>query len=132
VVLAEDIAGGPDAVTVTLSGPFGALIEVYLHEYAGFAASNAFDVSTFNSGLATAAIDGIQSGPLTTTSDNELLFGFTVTGSAEAGTGFTPRSRFHGNLTEDKLLGTRGTYEATATMVGGKGWSMTATTFRGP
>jgi hypothetical protein len=134
IALAEDVRGGADQVTVALAGPYGRVIEVYLHEYAGFAAQDAFDVGAFNSGTDPkydgGPTDGVTA-TLTTTGDNELLFGFVVTGGAHAGTGFTARSAFHANLTEDRQLGGRGTSTATATVYAGTTWTMVAAAFRG-
>jgi len=73
----------------------------------------------------------MTSGKATTAADHELVFGFGVTtGSATAGSGFTPRETLDQNVTEDMILPARGAAQATATAAGGD-WSMLMATFRG-
>ncbi len=130
IVLAEDVAGGPDLLTITLTTPPKSFFEVYIHEYAGLALAAAFDVGAGATGTSS-AIDGMASGFATTSFANELIFGYGVTGTADAGTGFTPRLRFHDNITEDETVAAPGSYQATATMTAGTGWVMTMGAFRG-
>jgi hypothetical protein len=101
-----------------------------VHEYAGIATSSAFDRASSANG-ATAAQDGMNSGSVTTTWPRELVFGFAETGTAAPGTGFTARSLYGDNVTEDRVVEAIGSYHATATMVGGSEWSMMVATFKG-
>src|SRR5439155_12821826 len=68
---AQIIAGGANTVTVTRSRSGGNL-GVTIHEYAGIAASGALDVTASSTGNSTT----LDSGPASTTSANELIFGW--------------------------------------------------------
>ncbi len=127
IFAAFDVAGGPDTVTVTLSSAPASFFEVYIHEYAGLVA---FDAEAAQVGTSTAT-DAMASGNADTHFGNELIFGYGVTGSSVAGTSFNTRSSFHSNITEDMIVTTAGTYQATATMTAGSGWTMLMATFRG-
>ena len=132
VALAMDTDAGPDTITVTASSQtdFDGF-ELYAHEFSGLATSNAFNATSWSTGTSTAK-DGMQSGLATTTSSNELLFGFGVSdGSAEAGSNFQLLSNFFDNVTESRVVGAPGSYEATATMTSGTEWGMIVDTFRG-
>jgi hypothetical protein len=132
IAVALDIAPGPDAVTVNVSGNPSPYLGVHIHEYAGLATANAFDVGSFAIGT-TNAVDGMASDPRTTTADRELIFGYGVASdTAYPGTGFSARSGFStGDVTEDRVVAVRGTYRATATMVAGTQWEMLMATFKG-
>jgi hypothetical protein len=110
---AYDVPAGTNAVTFV--GDTDAGVEMYVHEYAGIAATNALDVSAFKSGPSDPSTDGVNSGFATTTTPGDLLFGFAVTGQVKAGTGFITRSTFNDNLTEERMALTPGSYQATAT-----------------
>jgi hypothetical protein len=107
---AKSIAGGPNTVKATFGGTVGAT-EVYIHEYNGADPVAPLDVQSGTTGTGANA----NSGAATTTSANDLVFGYCVTGTATAGPGFTVRSNFRGNLTEDKIAPTTGPASATAT-----------------
>ncbi len=126
--VALDVAGGPDTVTVTWSSPVASECHLYAHEYAGL---TSFDVGAGGVGTSTAT-DGITSGMIETHHANELVFGYTKTGIATAGTGFTARSTFDNNITEDESAPAPGPYQATATMTNGTSWTMLVGAFRGP
>ncbi len=126
IFAAFDVAGGADTLTVTLSAAPSSFFEVYLHEYAGIVA---YDTGAVAVGSSTAT-DAMASGPADTHAAKELVFGYGVTGSAVAGTGFTERSSFDSNITEDQIVTMQGTYDATATMTAGSGWTMLMATFR--
>ncbi len=122
---ALDVAGGPDTVIFTASYAPPTFFEIYVHEYSGI---SAFDVgSSQNSTAVTSGV--IESGFVPTSVPNELLFGFAATGTATAGVGFTTRSQFNENLTEDMIAATAGPHEATAT-ANGSGWVMSMAAFR--
>ena len=129
VAAAYDVQGGADTVTVSLSGPSDCL-EVYVHEFAGLAASAAFDVGKWSGGTSN-AVDGMKSGFATTAAAHELIFGFGVTGQAIAGTGFTACSAFNANVTEYSIVNSVGSYQTTATMTSGSTWVMLMAAFRG-
>ncbi len=113
-------------MSVQLDAPVGE-IELYVHEYANI---SAFGVAAGASGTGNTAVDGMQSPLVTTTVANELIFGYGTTGQAKVGTGLTLRSGFRGNVTEDRLLPTPGSYRTTATMLYSASWTMIAATFK--
>ncbi len=111
--------GGVTTVNVQLGAPTDQ-IDIWAHEYG--------NVGSFEMGTAANGTDlstnGMKTPPITTTVPNELIFGWAVTGSASPGTGFTLRSNFDTDVTEDMLAPTPGAYRATATMTSGASWSM--------
>jgi glucose/arabinose dehydrogenase/chitodextrinase len=128
VFYAKAIAVGSNTVTATfsnsVSGSFGIL---YIHEYAGIDKINPFDVSAATKGSGSA----VNSGSATTTNANDLIFGAGASAGAisQVGAGFTSRSSFSGNRTEDKNVTAAGSYNATATTNGGQ-WVMQMVAFR--
>ncbi len=125
---AVGVAGGATNVTVQLSAPVSGGIELYVHEYT---AVSAIGVASAATGTTT-AVDGMQTPLLTTTVPNELVFGYgtSVGGGAIEGTAFTPRSRFHSNVTEDRIAPTPGAYRAIGTMTSGTDWVLIGATFK--
>lgn len=121
-------AGGPDAVTVSFTG--AGRLDVYVQAYRGVAATAAVDVKVATNGTST-AVDGMSSGPFTTTHPNELVFAYATAATAAAGTGFMLRSNAYGNVTEDEIAASPGTYTATATMTSGTNWTLLVATLRG-
>jgi hypothetical protein len=73
----------------------------------------------------------MRSGPATTTAAGELIFGYGTTTTAKVGTGFVTRSTFDSDLTEDRISGAPGPYEAVGTMTTGTGWTMLMLALRG-
>ena len=73
----------------------------------------------------------MSSGAVTTTQANDLLFGAGASANTitKAGTGFTARLEDFGNLTEDRVATTAGSYSATATQ-NGSAWVMQLVAFR--
>jgi hypothetical protein len=131
IAVAANSPPGRDTITVTLTGAPYSYFEVYAHEYAGIAMSNPSDQTSWTAGTSTAP-DGMISGPIVTTAPNDLLFGFGQSaGMSAGGEGFLPRTSFDGNVTEDKVVNTVGTYQATATMLSGTHWTMLAAAFKG-
>jgi len=112
---AADTAGGAEVVDVELSG-IADSFEIYLHEYAGVATRDPFDQVAVNVGNGGGPVD---SGMATLDSPGELLFAYAVDGSVTPGEGFTARSTFHDNLTQDRISGVPGPYTATATVSSG-------------
>jgi hypothetical protein len=124
IFYATDIVGGTDTVTVSTSVNNG-LFELYIHEYSGIAA---LDVSAGQVGTPpTPAL--MESGFATTHAPNDLIFGFGVTGGANPGAGFTLRSAFNSNVTEDQIAATPGPHEATETTAPNAGWAMLMAAF---
>jgi hypothetical protein len=129
IAYALDSKAGPCTITVTLAAAANTFFEVYAHEYSGIATTNAFDVLRVADGTS-GATDGVRSGTAPIGA-NELLFAHVLSGTVVAGTGFTGRSNFDSNLTEDRIVAQAGTYEGIATMVAGGGWTMQMAAFRG-
>jgi hypothetical protein len=100
---------------------------VYAHEYAGISTTNPVDVTVAIAGSSTI----LNSGNATTTSPNDLIFGAGVSDNivTSAGTGFIARDLAYGNITEDHVAGSPGTYNATATH-NGRLWAMQMVAFR--
>jgi hypothetical protein len=123
------VAAGANAVTVTFSAstPY---VDIRALEYSGLDAVNPFDVGASASGNSTSA----DSGTITTTSANELIFGAGITGGgfSAAGTGFTNRIITEdADIAEDRIVTTAGSYSATATLSPSASWVMQVATFRG-
>jgi hypothetical protein len=117
VYYAKNIRGGADTVTVTLSANSGC--ELYLSEYSGTDPNNPIDAQAGASGSAGA----VTSGTATTTAAGDVIYGYCVGDwSCTAGPGFATRSSLDGNLLEDKLAGSAGSYAATGTA--NNGWTM--------
>jgi hypothetical protein len=129
VALAENVAGGMDAITITVDVSSNAYFEMYLHEYAGLALHGAFDVANTGTGTSPGP-DGMSGGVVMTSAPGELIFGYGTTGEAAAGTGFTVRLTLNSNITEDQVAGPPGPYTATATMLSGNIWQMITAAFR--
>ena len=122
-------AAGTNTVTVTFSAstPF---IDIRALEYSGLDPVNPFDVGTSASGSGTLA----NSGPVTTTAAGELIFGAGMTTGvfSAAGTNFVSRiiTSQDGDIAEDRLVTTTGSYSATASLFGSGAWLMQVATFR--
>src|SRR5579871_2702174 len=119
--------GGADTVTVAFQTPTTLFGVVYAHEYSGISASNPIDVIASASGSSAT----LNSGAATTTSANDLLFAAGVSDNivTNVGSGFTLRDLSYGNITEDKIAASTGSYSATATH-NGQQWGMQMVAFR--
>jgi hypothetical protein len=118
VYYAKNIKGGADTVTVNLSAS-SSWLELYLTEYTGANQTNPIDTQVGASGNAGA----VSSGNATTTAAGDIIYGYCVGDwVCSAGTGFTARSNFDGNLIEDDLAATAGSYAATGSAT--NGWTM--------
>jgi hypothetical protein len=97
---------GSNTITINLSGA-AAYRRLAIHEYQGV---NTLDAATGAIGT-TGAPD---SGSVTTTQDNELIFGWAISGAGttSAGSGFTLRETALSESTEDKVVTSIGTYNA--------------------
>jgi hypothetical protein len=118
-----------NTVTVAFSAavPFA---DVRVTEYAGIATSSPVDGTSSNSGTSTAP----NSGAITTTTANALIFGAGVThGSFTApGSGFTKRviTSPDADIAEDRIVSSTGSYSATATSTN-SAWLMQVVAFKG-
>ncbi len=128
IYYAKKIAAGSNTVTVkfnrTASYP-----NVNVLEYAGLDPTNPLDVSVGGSGSGTSA----NSGAATTKSASELIVGSgnPATAFTAPGTGFTNRMiNPFGGISEDRIVSSTGSYNATATMASGN-WVMQLAAFRG-
>jgi hypothetical protein len=126
IYYASNIAGASNTVTVKFS-PAAAAPDIRILEYKG--------VSTLDAKAAAIGTgNSANSGAATTTTANELIFGAnTVAGiTKSAGTGFTSRiiTSPDGDLAEDWVVTTTGSYSATATLIGNGAWIMQMITFR--
>ncbi len=127
IYYAKNIAGGSNTVTVRFNQA-AAYPDVRILEYAGADPSNPLDQAGAGTGSGTTA----NSGSVTTTSANELVFSSGTTGTmfSAAGTGYTSRKiDVYGNIAEDKTVTSTGSYNATATTAS-SAWVMQILTFR--
>jgi hypothetical protein len=127
IFYAPSIVGGADTVTAAFRTAVSSFGVVYAHEYTGISAVNPVDVTT----SATGASAQLNSGTATTTSANDLIFGAGVSDNAvtAAGSGFASRDLAYGNITEDRIAGSVGSYAATATH-NGSIWGIQMVAFR--
>jgi hypothetical protein len=127
IYYAKNIAGGSNTVTVRFSQS-AAYPDVRILEYAGADTSAPLDQAAGASGSGTAA----NSGSVTTTVANELIFGAgtTETKFTAAGSGFVSRMvNVFGNIAEDRNVTSTGSYNATATTNSSR-WVMQIATFK--
>jgi hypothetical protein len=118
VYYARNIAGGADTVTIKLSAN-SVWLEAYLTEYSGANTASPIDAQAGAAGSTTA----VSSGAAATSAAGDRILGYCVADySCSAGSGFTARSTFNGNLIEDITAATTGSFAATASA--NNGWSM--------
>ena len=121
-------AAGTNTVTVTFNTatPF---IDIRALEYRGLDPINPFDVGASASGIESASAD---SGSVTTSAANELIFGAGMTGTGFAvGTNFTGRIITQdSDIAEDRLVATAGSYSAVAPLDRPTNWLMQVATFK--
>lgn len=113
IFYAKNIAGGNNTVNVTFSTAASSFALSYIHEYSGIDTVSPIDVTSASSGTASA----ISSGSATTANANDLIFGGMASGDTvtSAGSGFVARSSAFGNMTEDKVVTSTGSYNVTGT-----------------
>ena len=123
-----NIKSGTNTVTVKFNQP-AAFVDLRITEYSGLSQSNAFDIGTSAIGNGTTASSGL----VTITNTNELLFaaGMTATTFGAPGVGFTQRviTAPDGDIVEDQVPNTAGSYNATATLSSGA-WLMQVAAFK--
>jgi chitodextrinase len=127
VFYATNVAGGATTVTASFGTSVSFFGTLYANEYAGINAANPIDATASASGASSL----LNSGNITTTSANDLIFGAGVSDNSvtAAGTGFTARDLAYGNIMEDQTGSTPGLYSATATHNGIQ-WEMQVVAFR--
>ena len=125
IYYAANIAGGNNTVTVTFNQSATAP-DVRILEYRGVTTLDAKAGASGNNAAP-------SSGPATTTAGNELIFGantvFTL--NLTPGSGFTSRiiTTPDGDLAEDQVANTAGSYSASASLVSAGPWVMQMVTF---
>ncbi len=128
ILYARNIVGGTTTVTASFATAIAGRGVLYVHEYSGVDQIAPLDAAVTASGSAPV----MDSGPLTATLVNELLF---VAGETSSRTvtritrGYRPRSRRYGNVTADKIAATTGEYEVTAQQTGST-WVMQLVAFK--
>jgi chitodextrinase len=122
-------AAGANKVTVTFNTP-AAYPDIRIAEYSGLNGSNPVDVTAVGTGTATAA----TTASVTTTNASDLLVAanMVATYTTSAGVGFTLRLRSatDGDILEDRLVSTAGSYAGTSTLSSSGGWVMQLVAFR--
>src|SRR5262249_29363849 len=124
---ATNIRGGADTVTANFAATTGFSL-IYIHEYAGLAASWPLDQISSQAGTGKA----VTSGAKTTTQANELIFGYASVDYCvtAAGTGFAVGGTAGCNMSEDEIVSGVGTYAATFTQSVSSGWVGLMATFK--
>jgi chitodextrinase len=127
VFYATGITGGADAVTAAFRNAVSNFGVIYIHEYSGISTSNPVDFTA----SATGSSPFLNSGSINTPGANYLIFGAGVSENTvtAAGTDFIARSLAFGNITEDRIAGSPGTYSATA-LHNALIWAMQVVAFR--
>jgi hypothetical protein len=126
IFYAKNIKTGSNMVTVNFSDS-AAGGEIFVHEYAGADTNTPLDVTASNSGNSAS----LDSSSASTNFANELIFGYgnSVPGITSPGAGFTLRVFALGDLTEEKIVASKGSYKTTATANSGN-WAMLMATFK--
>ena len=127
IYYAKNIAAGSNTVTVKFNTS-AAYPNINVLEYSGLDTTSPLDVTAAATGTGTTA----NSGSATTTAAKELIVGAgnPSSGFTAAGSGFTSRLiNAYGGISEDKIVSSTGSYNATATMTSGN-WVMQMATFR--
>jgi len=132
IYYAKNIAAGSNTISVSFNGtPYYPDLRVV--EYAGVDPTAPFDVTASATG-ANAASTTIASASVTTSAANALVFGAGMTTDIFAGAGpsFTQRIiTSDGNLAEDRLTSTAGSYNASAVISGAnQTWIMQLVAFK--
>jgi len=122
-------AAGANTVTVKFSTAAN-YPDIRILEYRGLDTNNPLDVATGAAGNSATS----DSGAVTTTNANDLLVGANTTFSSTAagGTGYTRRiiTNPDGDLAEDMLVTTTGSYHAMATLTRAAAWVMQLVAFK--
>jgi hypothetical protein len=120
---------GSNTVTVTFSGA-AAYPDLRILEYSGADPNTPVDVTSGSTGNSTTSTNAA----VTTLNANDLLFAANIvqTTTTAAGSGFTNRmiTSPDGDIAEDRLVATTGSYSATATVGPAGPWIMQMVAFR--
>lgn len=136
ICYANNIVGGADTVTVTISDGTKANRRIFITEYANIADYNPVDVTTVATGAGTTVANGVSSGSVTTTADGALIFGAVEdTGTATSinpGTGFVERGSVLAEELEvqDMIQTTAGPVASTHTFGAAQRWISEVVAFR--
>ena len=93
----------------------------------GISHTQPFDQAASQGG-STTGVEAAASPPVITTEPNELIFGVVIDGAVSTGLGYTLRGNDFGDVTEDRIATTPGSYVVTASTNGG--WLATIAAFR--
>ena len=128
IYYAKNIAAGSNTVSVTFNTAV-LYPDVRVLEYSGADRTNPLDVTAAAAGTSVTA----NSGPASTTSLGELIFGAgTTLNGYYPGSGFTQRVLTNfGDIAEDAAVTSMGTYSATASLHLSAPWVTQMATFRG-
>jgi glycine cleavage system regulatory protein len=131
IYYAKNVAAGSNTVTVSFSGT-PSYPDLKILEYSGADSTAPLDVAVSASG--TSSTGTVASGSATTTAANELIVGAGMTTDRFSGPGasFTQRVlSSDGNLVEDRLVSTAGSYSATIALDGNEqSWLVQLVTFK--
>ena len=121
-------AAGANTVTVAFSAA-APYVDIRIAEYSGISSTTPLDVFAAAQGSGSSG----SSGSVTTTNANDLLVGADLVQmtTKSAGSGYTSRviTNPDGDILEDRIVSTTGSYSATATLSGGS-WIMQMVAFR--
>ena len=124
-------AAGSNTVTVSFSGA-AVSPDIRIFEYSGADLNNPVDVTAASSGSGTSSSSGLA----TTSSAHDLIFGANMvqTSTTGPGSGFTQRilTSPDGDIAEDDMVTTIGSYSASAPVSPSGGWIMQMVAFRTP
>ncbi len=122
-------AAGSNTVTVTFSAA-AVYPDIRILEYSGADPNSPVDVTVANTGNSASS----SSGSATTTNPGDLLFGanIVITSTSGPGGGFTSRllTSPDGDIAEDQMVTTAGSYSATAPLSSAGAWIMQMVAFR--
>jgi hypothetical protein len=128
IYFSPNIQSGNNTVTVMFDQS-AAFIDLRVTEYSGISPTNSFDLGASSTGVGSSA----DSGPLSLSATNELLFGagMTATTFTGSGLGFTTRviTSPDGDILEDAIANTLGPLSATASLSSGA-WLMQLAAFK--
>jgi hypothetical protein len=127
IYYAPDIGAGSNTVTVAFNQP-AAFVDLRATEYSGLRITNTFQAGSSATGISPSA----DSGAITVSETNTLLFGAGITANAftSSGSGFSVRAITlpDGDIVEDLLANGPGLYHATAGLNTGA-WLMQVASF---
>lgn len=108
IYYAANVRSGSTTVTMSFTGATQGVF--YVHEYAGLSTTAPLDATSAESGTAAS----FDSGAKATSFSNELIFGYaSVAYKGTAGPSFNVRRTDGGNVSEDLVVSSIGTYAAT-------------------